>query len=152
MALFLSTYTNRVDKKGRVSVPAPFRNALASQEFQGIVVFKSSNYQALEGFGWDRMTEMSDRLDQFDMFSNEQDDLASLIFGESRQLPFDGDGRILLPQELIEFCGISDHAAFVGMGKKFQIWAPELLEDRLTAARQQVQDKGLTLPTTKDRG
>lgn len=152
MALFLSTYLNKIDKKGRVSVPAPFRNALASQEFQGIVVFKSSKHQALEGFGWDRMTEMSDRLDQFNMFSNEQDDLASLIFGESRQLPFDGDGRILLPKDLIEFCGIDEYASFVGMGKKFQIWAPDLLENRLNAARKEVQDKGLTLPTAKDRG
>ena len=141
MTLFLSTYHNKVDKKGRVSVPAPFRNTLSSQEFQGIVVFKSSKFQSLEGFGWDRMMEMSERLDQFDIFSSEQDDLASLIFGESRQLPFDGDGRIILPADLMEFCGITDQAAFVGMGKKFQIWAPDRLENRLSSARQQVQDQ-----------
>lgn len=152
MTLFLSTYHNKVDKKGRVSVPAPFRNTLASQEFQGIVVFKSSKFQSLEGFGWDRMMEMSERLDQFDIFSSEQDDLASLIFGESRQLPFDGDGRIILPADLMEFCGITDQAAFVGMGKKFQIWAPDRLENRLSSARQQVQDQGLTLPTPKSGG
>ncbi len=149
MALFLSTYTNKVDKKGRVSVPAPFRSALSSQEFQGIIVFKSSKYDALEGFGMDRMMDMSERLDTFDMFSNEQDDLASLIFGEARQLPFDGDGRIILPSDLAEFCGITDQAAFVGLGKKFQVWAPSLLEDRLQSARRDVKDKGLTLPSQK---
>lgn len=151
MSLFLSTYNNKVDKKYRVSVPAPFRNALASQEFQGIVVFKSSKYDALEGFGWDRMQEMSDRLDHFDMFSSEQDDMASLIFGEARQLPFDGNGRIILPEDLCEFCGISDQAAFVGMGKKFQIWAPERLSERMNAARTDVQNRGLTLPSARDK-
>ena len=151
MSLFLSTYNNKVDKKYRVSVPAPFRNALASQEFQGIVVFKSSKYNALEGFGWDRMQEMSERLDQFDMFSSEQDDMASLIFGEARQLPFDGNGRIILPEDLCEFCGITDQAAFVGMGKKFQIWAPEKLSERMNAARKGVQSRGLTLPTARDK-
>lgn len=148
MTLFLSTYNNKVDRKGRVSVPAPFRNTLSTQEFQGIIVFKSSQHDALEGFGMDRMLEMSNRLDQFDMFSNEQDDLASLIFGEARQLPFDGDGRIVLPNDLAEFCGITDQAAFVGLGKKFQIWSPERLSERLNSARAQVKDKGLTLPTS----
>jgi len=149
MGLFLSTYNNKVDKKFRVSVPAPFRTALAQQEFQGIVVFKSSKYNALEGFGWDRMVEMSERLDQFDMFSNEQDDMASLIFGESRQLPFDGNGRVILPEDLCEFCGITDQAAFVGLGKKFQIWSPETLTARMENARRDVQDRGLTLPGPK---
>lgn len=147
MTLFLSTYNNKVDRKFRVSVPAPFRNALSNQEFQGIIVFKSSRHQALEGFGMDRMVEMSERLDQYDMFSNEQDDLASLIFGEARQLPFDGDGRIVLPPDLAAFCDITDQAAFVGLGRKFQIWSPARLSERLTHARTQVKDKGLTLPT-----
>lgn len=151
MTLFLSTYINKVDRKGRVSVPAPFRNTLSTQEFQGIIVFKSSKHDALEGFGMDRMLDMSERLDEYDMFSNEQDDLASLIFGEARQLPFDGDGRVILPADLAEFCGITDQAAFVGLGKKFQIWSPEKLQSRLDAARGEVKDKGLTLPASRDK-
>ncbi len=77
--------------------------------------------------------------------------MASLIFGEARQLPFDGNGRIILPEDLCEFCGITDQAAFVGMGKKFQIWAPEKLSERMNAARKGVQSRGLTLPTARDK-
>jgi len=152
MTLFLSTYINKVDRKSRVSVPAPFRSALAKQEFQGIIVFKSATHQALEGFGWDFMAEISERLDHFDLFSSEQDDMASLIFGDSKQLPFDGDGRIVLPQDLCDFCGITEQAAFVGMGKKFQIWSPESLESRLSTARKQVKDTGMTLPKQPTKG
>lgn len=146
MTLFLSTYINKVDRKSRVSVPAPFRSALATQEFQGIIVFKSSTHQALEGFGWSFMQEISERLDHFDLFSEEQDDMASLIFAESKQLPFDGDGRIILPADLCDFCGIKNQAAFVGMGKKFQIWSPAKLDERLADARQNVKKNKLTVP------
>ena len=117
MGLFLSTYVNKIDGKGRVSVPATFRAALAANPFQGIVVFRSRSHQALEGFGMDDMTEIAQRLDHFDLFSDTQDDLASMIFAEARQLPFDGDGRIVLPEDLRGFCGMSDKAAFVGMGR-----------------------------------
>ena len=103
MALFLSTYTNKVDRKGRVSVPAPFRASLAGEAFQGIVLFRSNHHVCLEGFGYSAMEELGSRLDHFDLFSAEQDDMATAIFGAAVQLPFDGDGRIILPADLIGF-------------------------------------------------
>jgi MraZ protein len=146
MALFLSTFVNRVDRKGRVSVPAPFRAALAGQAFQGIVLFRSSGHPCLEGFAMSRMEEMSARLDAFDLFSSEQDDLATAIFGDSIQLPFDGEGRIVLPPALVGFAGLSEQAAFVGLGAKFQIWDPDAFERRKAEARDRVKTQGLTLP------
>jgi MraZ protein len=146
MALFLSTYVNKVDSKGRVSVPAQFRAALAGESYQGIVVFRSNHHPALEGFSWSFMEEVGQRLDNFDLFSNSQDDLATTIFGDSVQLPFDGDGRIILPSELTDFAGLNGTAAFVGLGKKFQIWNPETFKKRRDDARAQVRTQGLTIP------
>ncbi len=146
MALFLSTFLNRIDRKGRVSVPASFRAALAGQAFQGVVLFRSSSHACLEGFGMSLMEEMSGRLDAFDLFSAEQDDLATAIFGDAMQLPFDGEGRIVLPPALIEFSGLGEQAAFVGLGRKFQIWDPATFEKRKTEARERVKTQGLTLP------
>lgn len=154
MALFLSTYINKIDSKGRVSVPSPFRAALSQNEsatFQGLVLFKSNQYDALEGFSMARMEEMSKRLDHFDMFSAEQDDMATAIFAESVALGIDGDGRIVLPQDLMQFAQLSDQAAFVGLGTKFQIWAPALLQKRKDEARASVQSKKLTLPAPRHR-
>lgn len=146
MSLFLSTYVNKVDSKGRVSVPAQFRAALAAEQFQGVVVFRSNNHAALEGFSWSFMEEIGERLDHFDLFSDSQDDLATAMFGDSVQLPFDGDGRIILPKDLIDFAGINDSAAFVGLGKKFQIWNPAAFRKRRDEARTQVKAQGLTIP------
>ena len=149
MALFLSTFTNKVDKKGRVSVPAPFRTALSEQLHHGIILFTSHQHTCLEGFDWARMNELGERMDHYDLFSDAQDDLATTIFAESTQLLFDSEGRIKLPEELMTRAQIKSKATFVGLGRKFQIWSPQLFERRKSQARGAVQDKNLTLPAVK---
>ena len=149
MALFLSSHVNRLDQKGRVSVPSAFRAQLEGEDFKGVVLFKSSAHQCLEGFTWSYMRSISDRLDDFNLFSSEQDDLATSIFGNAVQLPIDGNGRIILPAELIEFVGLTESASFVGMGTKFQIWCPERFADRQENARKAVQKEGLTIPNKR---
>src|ERR1700756_4148438 len=124
VALFMSTYVNKVDRKGRVSVPASFRTAVAGQSFNGIVAFRSFKSTAIEGSGIDRIEEMSARLDSLDQFSEDYESLAS-IFADAQQLAFDGEGRVVLPEELMSHAGITDGAAFVGLGRTFQIWEPE---------------------------
>lgn len=149
MALFLSTYTNKVDKKGRVSIPAPFRAALADQLHHGVVMFSSHQHQCLEGFDWAKMDEISARMDHYDLFSDEQDDLATTIFGESVQLFCDSEGRVTLPQDLMDAAQIKSKATFVGLGRKFQIWSPDHFERRKVHARGSVQDQKLTVPQIK---
>ncbi len=129
VALFLSTFINKVDRKGRVSIPAPFRAVLAAQSFQGIVAFPSfrNTYDAIEACGMDRMDRLSAGIDRLNPFSDEHDDFASAIFGASVQLPFDGEGRIILPQHLRAHANITDQAAIMGRGSTFQIWEPGAL-------------------------
>jgi MraZ protein len=145
VALFLSTFVNKVDRKGRVSVPATFRAALAGQNFTGIIAFRSFKTAAIEGSGIDRIEEMSDRLDALDQFSEESESLAS-IFADAQQLPFDGEGRIVLPQALAEHAGITVSAAFVGLGRTFQIWEPEAHKAHQATLRERAKRQGTTLP------
>lgn len=146
MTLFLSTYANKVDRKGRVSVPAPFRAALAAQPSPGIVLFRSSGHACLEGFAYAAMEELAGRLDHYDLFSSAQDDLATTIFAEAVQIPFDAEGRIVIPEHLLKHAAIDEQAIFVGLGRKFQIWNAAAYEKRRDVARRQVRDRGLTLP------
>lgn len=93
------------------------------------------------------MESMAGRMDNaFALFSDEHDDLATVLFGESQQLTFDSEGRVSLPQDLAEFAGITNQVAFVGLGPKFQIWNPDRLETRKAEARASVQSKKMTLP------
>jgi MraZ protein len=145
MGLFLSTFVNKVDAKGRVSVPATFRIALTQEAFQGLVAFRSYKYQAIECCSYTRMEMLSGSLDNLDMFSDEQDDLTATIFADALQLPFDGDGRIILPKKLAEFANITDRAAFVGRGATFQIWSPDSFNQIQTQARERTKDRQATL-------
>lgn len=145
LALFLSTFVNKVDRKGRVSVPAPFRMALVGQSFAGVVLFRSFKLPAMEGSGIDRMEELSGRIDALDEFSEDRDALSSL-FADAQQLPFDGEGRIILPAPLCEYAGISETASFVGLGRTFQIWEPQRFEQHRDQMRERARRQGTTLP------
>lgn len=148
MGLFLSTFINRVDKKGRVSVPATFRTSLGNSSYNGIVTFRSYKHGAIEACSMDRMQQLSSSVDNLDFFSDTQDDLTATIFADSRQLPMDGDGRIILPQDLMDHAGITDRAAFVGRGATFQIWNPDDFEKLQAEARDRVQRQQTTISLT----
>lgn len=148
MALFLSTFINKIDKKGRISVPASFRATLADQAYPGIIIFRSYKHPALDGMGIDRMQKLSDSVDTMDLFSDAQDDLNTSIFADSHMLAFDGDGRVMLPQALIDHASLSDAAAFVGRGATFQIWNPQTFETMQAQARGRVREGQVTLKLT----
>ncbi len=154
MKLFLSTYTNKIDAKGRVSVPAQFRTILQNlgAEQPGFIVFPAAKHTALEGFSWGLMDELSRRLDQFPIFSSPQDDLAAAVFASATPVSYDETGRIQLSKDLLAHAQLTDTALFVGLGNKFQIWQPELFAKRQQDALSQVQQQGLTLPPVLTNG
>ncbi len=137
MALFVSTFINKVDRKGRVSVPASFRAVLATQAPQGIVVYPSFTAAAIEGCGSDFLEQLATSTTAaFDLFSPEQDDINTLIFSSSHQLAWDPEGRVMLPEEMLAHANITEQAAFVGKGRTFQIWEPAALKIHTEEARQ----------------
>jgi MraZ protein len=152
MALFVGTVVNKVDRKGRVSVPASFRSALAGQSFSGIVAFPSFKHKALECCAIDFMHQLARSLYDVETFSDQQDDLAATIFAEAHQLPFDSEGRIMLAQALIDHSGITELAAFVGQGPRFQIWEPTAREAFAAEARERARRHGMTLKVRPPQG
>lgn len=153
MAMFLSTHVNKVDRKGRVSVPAQFRAAVTGQSFQGVVLVRSPNLPALDGFAMDEMERLANDLNSgFEHYSEEQMFLAATLLGDATQAPFDGEGRIVLPGELATHCGVTEQAAFIGLGRKFQIWEPNALAAFKNQAAQQVRDRRLSVPNLSAKG
>lgn len=135
MALFLSTYVNRIDKKGRVSVPAPFRSVLANQHFPGIVAYPSFVHECIEACGMERMEKLSESIDGMDPYSEQRDAFAASILGGCVQLSFDAEGRVLLPEKLIAVAKLKEQAVFAGKGQTFEIWSPEVFESYADKAR-----------------
>ena len=129
MALFTYTFVNKVDRKGRVSVPASFRNELARQSFNGIAVYPSiDGSKSLTGCEEEVLRQWSDNYRADDPFDTVSTKKRIRLFSAVQRLPLDPDGRVLLPAELLAHAGITTHAAFVGMGHEFQIWDPATFE------------------------
>lgn len=121
----MDTIINKVDSKGRVSLPSDYR-AIVKELSTEIVCYRSLTSPCIEGCAEELLEKLaSDMETSLDFFSQTQDDLTNLIFGDARRFSFDSTGRILLSEKLLQHAEISDTAVFVGKGRKFQIWNPQ---------------------------
>lgn len=137
MDLFVSTYTNKVDAKGRVSIPAAFRAVLGREGRDSLFCHPALDSHAVEAGGNRFITKLQHLLAGVGDYSDEHDDLSMAIFGDSENLKLDGDGRILLSQAILTHTGIATEAVFVGLGDRFQMWEP----GRYAARREQSRSK-----------
>lgn len=123
--LFMDTITNKVDAKGRVSLPSDYR-AIVKELSTEIVCYRSLTAPCIEGCPEELLDKLATDMEtSMDFFSQSQDDLTNLIFGDAKRFTFDSTGRIVLTEKLLEHAQISETAVFVGKGRKFQIWNPE---------------------------
>ena len=126
--MFLSTYENKLDKKGRVSVPASFRSYLSNLGYNGVICYPSFNNQCIESWPQDRIEKISSAIDSLNPFEEKKDYFATSILSESINLQFDSEGRISLSSKLLKHAKIKNSMLFVGQGKTFQIWEPTIFE------------------------
>ena len=123
--LFMDTITNKVDAKGRVSLPSDYRTIVKELSTE-IVCYRSLSAPGIEGCLEDSLDKLATEIENStDFFSETQDNLTNLIFGDAKRFPFDSTGRIVLTEKLLQHAEITDSAVFVGKGRKFQIWNPE---------------------------
>ena len=134
--MFLSTYENRIDKKGRVSVPASFRSYLSNLGYNGVICYPSFNNQCIEAWPQDRIEKISNAIDALNPFDEKKDFFATSILSESINLQFDSEGRISLTTKLLKHAKIKNSMLFVGQGKTFQIWEPAIFEKFKVSAKK----------------
>ena len=151
--MFLSNYENKIDKKGRVSVPATFRSHLGSMGFNGFISYPSFNHPALEACSQDRIEKLSNTIDSLNPFEEKRDFFATSILSESENLQFDTEGRVSLSDKLLNHANIKNNVLFVGLGKTFQIWNPKIFEKfRLIARKKAFQNRSNLKWETKQKG
>lgn len=139
--LFFSNYQNKIDKKGRISVPASFRAVLARQEEGCMITYESLRNPCIEACGMQRFEKMNAQIEEMDPFSPEREAFADTLFGQSVQLNIDGDGRVMIPAQLLKAAGIKENALFVGKGETFEIWNPDDYAKHSAEARAVVKEK-----------
>ena len=92
--MFLSSYENKLDKKGRVSVPASFRSYLTSMGYNGFIAYPSFSSESLEACSQDRIEKLSNTIDSLNPFEEKRDYFATSVLSESENLQFDTEGRV----------------------------------------------------------
>lgn len=139
MDRFVSHYVNRLDAKGRVSIPAPFRAVLQRDGHDGLYLHRALDEPALDCGGHALLREIDALLDGMPLYSPRRDLFAMALLGASQILKIDPDGRIVVSDMIREAAGITDQIAFVGQGHKFQIWEPGRFQARFEAARDELR-------------
>ena len=134
--MFLSTYENKLDKKGRVSVPASYRSYLSNLGYNGIICYPSFNHQCIEAWPQDRIEKISNAIDSLNPFEEKKDYFATSILSESINLQFDSEGRVQITPKLLKHARIKNSMLFVGQGKTFQILEPTYFEKFRANARK----------------
>lgn len=155
MDRFVSHFTNRVDAKGRVSIPASFRAVLALEGAQNLHLHPSLDQPALDAGGAAMLVEIDQFLSRYEPYSEAWESFSTALHGMSQSLKLDPEGRIQLPADLKELTGIDGEATFVGLGHKFQIWEPNRFaahlaqaRDRLRAFRRELGPRASSAPMT----
>jgi transcriptional regulator MraZ len=139
MDRFVSNTTLRLDSKGRVSIPASFRSVLTRDGFEGLYCYPALDRPAIDAGGNALMTEIEALIARYAPFSEEREQFALALYGTSETLKVDGEGRVVLSENLKRHAGVTDAVTFVGLGHKFQIWEPGRFHNELAEATDRVR-------------
>lgn len=150
--LFLGSYTNKIDAKGRLATPARFRRVLEKEEASEIYLIPSSDEPCLEGGGPDYIETLMASISDLPRYSEARRSLQRTISVRTTVLAMDGEGRIVLPPALREHARLEGEAAFAGNGDHFQIWNPALLEAAIERDAAAAADAKLTLDAGSPAG
>ena len=145
MDLFLSQFVNRIDKKGRITLPSVFRNVLPKKSKNEIILFKSLKFNSIEGCSSERINRIAKRIDELDIFSDDQDDFTTSIFSEIVPTNIDKEGRFLIPENLKLYSNIDKEVTFIGQGHYFQMWEPKAAVARQKKSRDRLVKEKRTL-------
>ncbi|MGB1360586.1 MAG: division/cell wall cluster transcriptional repressor MraZ [Alphaproteobacteria bacterium] len=145
MKYFVGTYENKIDSKGRVSLPSAFRDVLRINNSNNFYLFPSPTQDSLEAGGEDLIDFIAKSIEQNAPMFSQDEETYNYILANARPCSFDSTGRFVLPEEFSQFASLSGNALFVGNGKRFQIWQPLAYHNATNGRREQFASRGLTI-------
>jgi MraZ protein len=141
MDRFLSSAVNRIDAKGRVSVPAHFRSVLQKRGYSELYALKALNHPALDVGGLDLLDRYEAEIEKENPFHESAADMSFFVHGDSMFVKLDADGRIGVSDAMRAYTGITNEVAFVGRGQFFQMWEPSRLEEFRSQSRARLMQR-----------
>ncbi|PDW04898.1 cell division/cell wall cluster transcriptional repressor MraZ [Candidatus Viridilinea mediisalina] len=143
--MFLGEFEHSIDDKGRVAIPARFREELA----EGFIVTKGFE-PCLQAFPKPLWEQLAFKIDRLPLGSPQARTMRRLIFAPATEVEVDRQGRILIPQGLREYAGLSEEVLITGMNTYFELWSGQrwrALQEELNgsgaAIAEQMADLGI---------
>ena len=131
--MFLGEFEHAIDDKGRVAIPARFREELG----EGMVLTRGFD-QCLQAFPRARWQELSAKVSSLSLGSAEARNLRRMLFANAAEVEVDRQGRILIPQNLREYAGLAEQVVITGLDTYFELWSGE----RWAATLEQLDSEG----------
>jgi len=138
---FLGNITNKIDAKGRVSVPAHFRSIIQKAGHAELYALRSLHLPALDVGGPELLSRFDKRLESEDPFAETADDMSFYLHADGGFLKLDGEGRITITDFIREHTGVSSDVTFAGANTHFQMWHPDRFEAHRTTVRERLAEK-----------
>lgn len=146
MTRFLGTHVFKLDAKGRLSIPARFRALLERSGSDELVLRPSHLLPCIECWTTAAFDALAEGLDKLDVFAEDTDDLAAVLFAQAQNIRPDGEGRLVLPKPFAAHANLKDEVALIGAGNHFKIWEPAAGQAYTESVLQRARDKALTMP------
>lgn len=125
--MFLGEFEHTIDDKGRVAIPARFREALG----EGLILTRGFE-RCLQAFPRAYWNQLSEKINALSIGSEQARALRRLLFSTAAEAEVDRQGRILIPQNLREYAGLAEQAVITGMDTYFELWSTERWAEMLT--------------------
>lgn len=121
--MFLGRHTHNLDAKGRLAIPARYRDALAA----GVVLTRGID-RCLALYPLEAWRPLAEKVSALPLTDADARNFRRMVFAEATDLGLDGQGRILIPPDLRRYAGLEREALVVGVDTSIEIWSPQRWE------------------------
>ena len=143
MNRFLSHATQRIDAKGRVSVPSAFRSVMSALDIRELYCFQDFVFPAISAGGPELLDRFERQIALEDPLSAQANQMSLLVHGGGVFMKLDSEGRLPVTDFIRDYTGITTDVTFVGRADHFQLWAPQTFLATQAAAREEFRMRGL---------
>ena len=121
--MFMGKFAHTLDAKKRLFIPAKHREQLG----ESFVITRNVD-KCLSVFSMEEWEKYTDKLEQLP--STQAREIARFIYSNAAEVQPDGQGRVLIPAELLDYAGITKNAVIIGCGRRSEIWSEEIWNER----------------------
>lgn len=135
--MFSGRYEYTIDDKGRLSIPARFRDILSSHYNQKLILTNLDG--CIAAYPEKEWTDLQERIEKSGAFKKEARSFLRFFYSGVSECPIDRLGRVLVPQSLRNYAAIRKSVVIIGMNRKIEIWSEEAWADVVKQATSDME-------------